>query len=129
MPNRRAQESVFISYASSDKSRINSVIEELKSKGVIAEDDKIVYTTDVFSSESGIREKVRKAIAAASKVVVVWSEEGADSEWVNYETGMAEALEKPIFMVVRKGEISRLPSNLDDVQIFESEYENRAATC
>src|SRR5712691_5542650 len=97
--------SVFISYAMDDKPRIKKVIEELKTGQIIEEGDKIVDTSDIFVPGSSLRTQVRKAIEAASKVVVVWSGAGAESDWVNYETGMAEALAKPILVVVPKGEI------------------------
>ncbi|HJU20842.1 MAG TPA: toll/interleukin-1 receptor domain-containing protein [Stellaceae bacterium] len=125
MSNTHAQASIFISYASGDKPRINSVIEKLKAKDIIAEDDTIIYAEELFASGSNFREKIRKAIADASKVVVVWSKAGACSGWVGYETGMAAALEKPILMVIPKGEESRLPKDLGDVQTCELEYETK----
>ena len=112
---------VFISYAVDDKSRISKVIGELKSKEVVEDDDQIVHAPDVFVPGSSPRGLVRKAMEAASKVVIVWSGTGAGSTWVNYETGMAEALGKPIFLAIPKGEKSRLPQELKDIQIIELE--------
>ncbi len=113
--------SVFISYATDDKPRIRKVIDELKSRKMIEEDDKIIETSDVFVPGSSVRAQVREAIEAASKVVVLWSGAGAEADWVNYETGMAEALGKPILFVVTKGEVSRVPRDLADSQIIELE--------
>ena len=64
---------------------------------------------------------LREAIENASKFVVVWSDAAYTSEWVNYETGMAEALGKPILVVVPKGETSRVPGNLKETQVIEIE--------
>ena len=111
--------SVFISYAMDDKPRISKIIGELKTKHIIEENDKIVDNSDVFVAGSSVRMQVRKAIEAASKVVIVWSGAGADADWVNYETGMAEALGKPILVVVPKNGVSRLPRTLENSQIIE----------
>src|SRR5712691_850878 len=110
--------SVFISYAMHDKSRIKKVIGELKSRGIVEESDQITHASDVFVPGSSMRGQVRKAIEAASKVVVVWSGAGAESDWVNYEAGMAEALGKPVFVAVPKGEASRIPRELEHIQIL-----------
>ena len=112
---------VFFSYAMDDKPRIGKVIEELKSRKMIAEGDKIIETSDIFVPGSSVRTQVREAIEAASKVVVLWSGAGAEADWVNYETGMAEALGKPIVVVVKKGDVSRVPGNLASSQIIELE--------
>src|SRR6266852_4938579 len=111
--------SVFISYALDDKPRIRKVIDELKSRKMIEEDDKIIETSDVFVPGSSVRAQVREAIEAASKVVVLWSGAGAEADWVNYETGMAEALGKPILVVIPKGGASKLPRTLENSQIIE----------
>jgi hypothetical protein len=111
---------VFISYASDDKSRIRDVVKELKSNGIVEAHDKITDTSEIIPGSS-VRGQVRKAIEAASKFVVIWSVAGGKSDWVNYEIGMAEALGKPILVVVPKGEISRLPSSLKHNQIIELE--------
>ena len=109
---------IFISYAMGDRPRIEKVIAELKVRGVVREGDKIMEPTKEFVPGSSIRGELRKAIQAASKVVV-WSGAGAESQWVNYETGMAAALGKPIIVVVPKGVASRIPANLADIQVIE----------
>jgi hypothetical protein len=113
---------VFLSYASDDRPRIRDIVNELKSKGIVEAHDKITDTSEIFISGSSVRGQVRKAIEAASKFVVVWSDAGGKSDWVNYEIGMAEALGKTILVIVPKGKISRLPpSNLEHSQIIELE--------
>lgn len=110
--------SVFISYAIGDKSRIKKVIRKLMSQGIVDEGEKVTDISDIDPGSS-VRLQVRSAIEAASKVVVVWSDTGSGSDWVNYEAGMAEALGKPIFVVVPKGQGGRLPHNFADTQIIE----------
>jgi hypothetical protein len=111
----------FLSYAYDDKSRISNVVKELKSKGIVEAHDKITETSEIFVPGVSVRGQVRKAIEAASKFVVVWSVAGGKSDWVNYEIGMAEALGKPILVIVPKGEISQLPNSLKHSQIIELE--------
>ena len=111
----------FFSYAHGDKSRIRNVVKELKSKGIFEAHDKITDTSEIFVPGSSVRGQVRKAIEAASKFVVIWSVASGKSDWVNYEIGMAEALGKPILVIVPKGEISQLPSSLKHNQIIELE--------
>jgi hypothetical protein len=50
---------------------------------------------------------------------VVWSGAAGASGWVNYEAGMADALDKPITVVVPKGEVARVPGNLGETKIIE----------
>jgi hypothetical protein len=113
--------SVFLSYAFRDKPRIKKVIKELKAMGAVKEDDEIIDSAEMFEPGTSVRAQVREAIDAASKVVIVWSGSAAGSGWVNYETGMAEALGKSILIAVPKGEAMRLPSNLEGIRVVELE--------
>jgi hypothetical protein len=119
MPKVRPSETIFISYAIGDSSRIQSVISELRTRGLVGETDKITKPETVFVPGASIRGALREAIEAASKVVLVWSDAAADSQRVNYEAGMAEALGKPILLVVSKGKAKRIPANLSDIQVVE----------
>jgi hypothetical protein len=113
--------SVFVSYALDDRSRIPKVLDQLKARGVLSPREKVVDTSTIVVAGSTWRGQIRKAIENASKFVVIWSDAADTSDWVNYETGMAEALGKPILVVVPKGEISRVPGNLKETQIIEIE--------
>jgi hypothetical protein len=121
MSKSRTLNSVFISYADRDKSRVRKVIGELKLRGVLSERDKVIDAKGLLVPGSNARDQVQKAIEDASKVIVIWSGAGAESAWVNYEAGMAEALGKPIFVVLGKGERSGLPIDLSDTQVIELE--------
>jgi hypothetical protein len=121
MSKTHTSDSVFLSYAANDKSRVPKVVGELKLRGVLGERDKVIDSTSLFVSGFSVRDQVQKAIEGASKVIVIWSGHGAKSEWVNYETGMADALGKPIFVVIQKGERANLPMHLTDTQVIELE--------
>src|SRR5687768_9384885 len=43
---------------------------------------------------------LRKRIEGSSQVVVVWSKHAAASGWVQYELGLADALDKPISVLL-----------------------------
>jgi TIR domain len=137
---------VFLSYASGDKPSIRKLIAQLKAKGIIEPQDEVLDTLSAITvpgsslrgalSEAlehmtkaevarhlgeGWRGQIREAIENSSKFVVVWSDAAGTSDWVNYETGMAEALGKPILVVIPKGGTSRLPWNLKENQVVEVE--------
>jgi hypothetical protein len=110
--------SVFLSYASRDKKKIKKVIDKLSERGVLSPHEAWVDSSAIVVGSSW-REQIREAIENASKFVVVWSNEADTSDWVNYETGMAEALDKPILVIVPKRGTSRIPGNLKETQIIE----------
>jgi hypothetical protein len=112
---------VFLSYAANDKYRVEKVMRELKSRGVVSANDTVTENSEISAPGSSLRGAVRKAIEASSKVVVFWSAAGGKSDWVNYEIGMADALGKPILIVASKGEISSLPNTLQGNEIIELE--------
>jgi hypothetical protein len=55
----------------------------------------------------------------ADHVVIVWTELSAESSFVNYEAGMAEALGKPITIVKPDLSAPTLPSNLQGVRVLD----------
>ncbi len=110
---------VFISYATQDKPRLGKVIGELKRRGILEEQDKIIDNSEVFLAGSTVRDNLRKTIQDADKVIIWWSDASAMSDWVNYEAGMAYALGKPTVFVVSKGGRTRLPRSLMEDQVVE----------
>ena len=113
MPNR-----IFLSYAHEDREGVDKVIKELSRKGILSEEKDVVMDA-VQNIESGsyIRNLIRKRIESASKVILLWTEDSAKSQWVNYEAGMAEALGKPIIIVLPNKSAPKLPENLEGLQI------------
>jgi hypothetical protein len=112
------QHTVFISHAANDKSRIKKVIGELRSKGIVQSDDEIVDHSNILPGADW-RNEVHKAIEGASKVVVVWPAGSAESPRAYYESAMAEALDKPIIVVVAKGQRSLVPDQLNENTVLE----------
>jgi nucleoside 2-deoxyribosyltransferase len=97
-------ERIFVSYAHQDRALLGSLEQELRKHGVISSEE-IVLIDPRSESHAGdnIRETIRDQIRSASKVVIIASESSANSQWVNYEAGMASALEKPIVIFAKKG--------------------------
>lgn len=97
-------EKVFLSYASPDRAFAQLLKPRLKS--LLATEAEPV---DLFDLEIGegraedLRRGVRLAIGEASTVVVVSSPESEISDWVNYEVGLADAFEKRMVFVGRRG--------------------------
>jgi TIR domain len=84
---------VFLSYAAIDRHRVELAIAQLPGVGM----------TDSLESElrpgDDVRAIIRDRVRSANEVVVFWSEAAATSQWVQYELGMADALDKPITIV------------------------------
>jgi hypothetical protein len=97
-------EKVFLSYATPDREFAQSLKPRLN-KILAAETESV----DHFDLESGFllgtdwRRGVRLAIGEATTVVIVTSPESERSDWVNYEVGLADALDKNLVIVGRKG--------------------------
>ncbi len=71
---------------------------------------------------STFRLAIRDQIKSADMVVIITSESSVESQWVNYEAGMADALGKPIVVVGRRGiGKSSLLTNLADAKVIEIE--------
>lgn len=108
---------VYLSYARADASRIARILERLEALGVIKSSDQILSDKDLQPGHASLREGVRRQIQSASKVIIVWSPSSASSQWVNYELGLADALGKVIIPVVVRGEMQRLPSQVQGRQV------------
>ena len=64
--------------------------------------------------------EVRKAISSATTMVVLVSSSSASSEGVQFELGVAEALNKPIVPVLIPGEsMEAVPEHLKHLQIID----------
>jgi hypothetical protein len=94
-------ETVFISYAHDDRDLVPDVQEALR------KNDRDVVFVDLdpldFKRGRSIRRIIQERIRSANKVVIIASDHSANSAWVNYEAGMAAALDKPIVVAGRKG--------------------------
>jgi len=108
---------VFISYARVDAPRLDMILKSLIASGIISEEDRILKEEDLPTKHGALREEVKRRIQSASKVIVVWGAASANSQWVNYEMGLADALGKPIIAVIPTSDAIALPASLQNVQV------------
>jgi len=94
---------VFVSYAHEDKALAEHVQKLLPDLGGTESPTVFVDPQKDLAPGEDIRRAIVDKIKASSFVVLIMTEGAARSEWVNYEVGIADALEKPIFVVGRKG--------------------------
>ena len=97
-------ENVYLSDAHQDRAIADRVDQHLKKHGLVTTSDLVILDPhkDIPSGEY-IREVIRRQMMAASKVVIITSPNSGQSQWVNYEAGMASALGKPIVLIKSRG--------------------------
>lgn len=116
---------VFISYAFRDKDLVQGVKDALMKQGLNG-----YYVTD-FPSQADLnagesfRDTLRKWISSADYFVLFWTEAAANSEWCNYEAGMAEALGKKVIVAMPTNYQAKLPPALSGYPIIRVENVNR----
>jgi nucleoside 2-deoxyribosyltransferase len=99
---------VFLSYTRRDANLAAAIARELRKHGVEALVDESIAPGDDFRRT--IKSAVRKADGF---VLVVTSPDAAASSWTSYELGMAEALGKPILLLLSQNHsAAQLPSDL-----------------
>jgi RNA polymerase sigma factor (sigma-70 family) len=84
---------VFVSYASTDRDRVRSLVEAIEARGYSVWWDARIDLGSSFDRE------IEKELESASAAIVVWSEASVDSDWVRDEAG--EAMERDILLPVR----------------------------
>jgi hypothetical protein len=112
-------QTIFMSYAGEDAPRLDRMKAELRRRGIVHEGDEFVGPVESVVPGSSVRGALRDAIRASSMVVVFWGRAASASATVNYETGMADALDKPIVLVVPEGEASRPRVGSSDMRVVE----------
>jgi len=111
------QPGVFISYARSDARKVNSILKGLAARGVITKEDSVFKEEDLPAKHAELRKQVQHLIRSSSKFIVVWGKNSAQSQWVNYELGLADAFVKQVIVVIDGADQLPLPIKLKDVQI------------
>ena len=115
-------EKIFLSYAHQDQAIAARVEDHLRKHGLVTTADVEILDPQTGIQAGGdIREMIKAQIMAASRVVIITSPSSAQSQWVNYEIGMASALGKPIVAIVprhNRGTTDFL-TNLGDVRTIE----------
>lgn len=125
---------IFISYAAEDKVHLKEVEQLLLEQRIITGDNYSIVNPlkDSISSGKNIRKSLKKQIQSASTFVVLATDNSTSSQRVNYEAGMADALDKPIVVVRPKGfRMTRWKSNLSKFRTFSlkrkaKDYQPRA---
>jgi hypothetical protein len=90
---------VFISYAHSDVDEVRPLVRALKELNVAGWFD----AADISAGES-IASAVRSAMKRSSALIVLLSPRALHSEWVQFEIGAAEALDKKIIPIIISGD-------------------------
>ena len=94
-------EKIFVSYAYQDRAIVEQVQDYLRKHGIVtATNVEILDPQKEIQAGDDVRKKIKAQMMAASKVVIITSPNSAQSQWVNYEAGMASALGKPIITIV-----------------------------
>jgi TIR domain len=105
---------IFFSYAASDRERIESAIAQFQktetAKAYVAPNSNL-WAAD-FQPGDDFRASIRDRVRSANQVVVFWSAKAATSPHVQYELGMADALDKPITIVQLDQTQPELPAHL-----------------
>lgn len=96
---------VFISHVSDDEQRIKkSILHKFTGEGI----PYFLSNEDIEPGEDWL-ERLEQAINRASCGVVILTENSRESEWIWYETGLLDGLNKPIY-----------PLFLDDIDLSET---------
>jgi TIR domain len=124
MENAFTNKQVFLSYAHTDRDLAQTTIRELQKKGVLKSGAlENIDSAQTISFGGDIREGIKERIQKSDIVILVWSKDAARSAWVQYEVGMAQALERPIVVARADKSAPELPAELHDHQIIELDTE------
>ena len=93
---------VFLSYAYEDRGIVEQVSRFLKEHGHDTDDMSFIDPQVDTGIGDDIREAIKQQMCSASNVVIIVTPNSAKSQWVNYEAGMASALDKPIILIRSK---------------------------
>ena len=98
-------ETIFLSYAKQDRRLVAAAQRALRKNGILGGDDKVIVGPhqQLKRGATNVRKTIKDQISSASTVVIITSDNSANSVWVNYEAGMAAALGKPIVLIGKKG--------------------------
>jgi nucleoside 2-deoxyribosyltransferase len=104
---------VFLSHSRRDANLAAGIASDLQRYGVEAVVDESITAGD------DLRRTINSAIRRADAfVIVVTSPDAAASSWTSYELGMAEALGKPILLLLSQNHsAAQLPSDLAGLPI------------
>jgi hypothetical protein len=110
---------VFISYVHSDADKVEHFVKALNAVDIVGWHDQAdISAGDSFASA------VREGLKRASAVIVLLSPGALHSEWVQFEIGAAEALDKKIIPVLLSGDHieETLPDILKDRKWLDARH-------
>jgi len=87
-PEAWSRPSVFISYASPDRERVNMIDQWLRDHGL-----RVVRDCQFFVAGTTIQQNIVRAVSQADKILVVYSENSRDRDWPRLEREVAEQVE------------------------------------
>lgn len=107
---------VFLSYSMEDKPAVYSALKTLEGSHLKAVeiDDPADWAARTEDARTAIRDRIRRA----DSVLVIWSQSAGKSAWVQYELGMALALEVPIHVLLAGASPADLPASLTGAPIL-----------
>ena len=105
-PEAWSRPSVFISYASADRERVNKIDQWLRDHGL-----RVLRDCQFFVAGSTIQENIVRALAHSDKILAVLSHSSRDRDWPRLERELAEQVERKL------GESVLIYLRLDDVAL------------
>jgi hypothetical protein len=112
----KPSKNVFVSYALSDKAKVRSILTQLQKQAPSRLD--IANVQGQVSTRLDPRRAIQSQIEKSDEVVVLWTKDGAASSFVNYEAAMADAMDKPITVILTDRTAPKLPEALQGASIL-----------
>jgi hypothetical protein len=114
---------VFLSYAWSDHQLAQNAIQQLYEKGLLERDVASIDYPETQATTQHIRNQIKERIRTSDIVVLIWSRHAAESPWVQYELGIAQALERPILIAWADKLAPDLPTQIKESQVLQLDTE------
>ena len=97
---------VYISYSAKDSMLAEDLRRRLKDVGADFVTADIADTAETGS----VRRRIRDVISKSSEVIALLTDNSVSNKWMQYEVGIADALEVPVtFVIVNEGVEQQLP--------------------
>ena len=112
----KPSKNVFVSYALSDKARVRSILTQLQKQAPSRLN--IANVQSQVSTKLDLRNTIQNQIAKSDEVFVLWTKDGAASSFVNYEAATADAMDKPITVILTDRTAPELPEALQGASIL-----------
>lgn len=90
-PETWSQRSVFISYSSMDRERVNKIDQWLRDNGI-----RVVRDCQFFQAGTTIQENIVRAVAHSDKILAILSHNSSSRDWPRFERDLAEQVESKL---------------------------------